>query len=200
MWLPGRVEKEVDRSVLLVKTSSGTKRVDLAAGGEVFTVNPSLEQDATSLWYMHEPGLLHNLRGRFELDEAYTSVAHLLIAVNPLKPLPSPEMADVAAAASTSSLAPHPYVVAESAYRELLLPPATRRSQSIIVSGESGAGKTESSKILLRYLAWRAAAASAASALATGSQVCAVRSKPHACGSPLACPDSRPVDAHRSYP
>ena len=80
--------------------------VDVSNGDALLTVNPSLEQDMTSLWYLHEPGILRNLNGRFELDEPYTSVAHLLIAVNPLKPLPSPEMSNIAAAQSTSSLAP----------------------------------------------------------------------------------------------
>eukprot|EP00966_Prymnesium_polylepis_P061153 1418150-Prymnesium_polylepis.1 len=79
-WVPGRVENEIGRSKLLVRTAKGTCEVDLATHGELFTVNPGLEPDMTSLWYLHEPGILHNLRGRFELDEPYTSVAHLLIA------------------------------------------------------------------------------------------------------------------------
>ena len=66
----------------------------------------------TSLWHLHEPGILHNLHGRFQADQPYTFVAHLLIAVNPLKPTPNPAMEDIGAAKSLTCLAPHQYVIA----------------------------------------------------------------------------------------
>jgi len=129
-----------------------------ADGDDQHKLNPSLETDMTSLWYLHEPGILHNLKGRYAETEPYTYVAHLLVAVNPLRPIPMPPMQSVRDAASLSGVDPHPYAIAESAYRALLLPKAVAQSQSIVVSGESGAGKTESTKIIMRYLAWRAGA------------------------------------------
>jgi len=156
VWVAGKVDKQIGQSTLLVRTEDGGQvKIDMAEGGHLLTCNPTLEADMTSLWYLHEPGVLHNLHGRFDELEPYTYVAHLLIAVNPLRPVPSPEMASVKAAASLSTFAPHPFAIAESAYRALLLPEDTVQSQSIVVSGESGAGKTESTKIVLRYLAWR---------------------------------------------
>ena len=163
VWVAGKVERQVDQALLLVHTADGAAvKVDMSQGGELLSCNPSLEADMTSLWYLHEPGVLHNLRGRFEQLEPYTYVAHLLCAVNPLQPVEQPSMEGVRDAASLSSVSPHPFAIAESAYRALLLPTGVAQSQSIVVSGESGAGKTESTKIVLRYLAWRAAAADSA--------------------------------------
>ena len=160
-WVAGRVERQIGPSELLVKTADGaTVKVDLTeGGGQLLTCNRELEADMTSLWYLHEPGILHNLRARYATSsEPYTYVAHLLVAVNPLRPIPMPDMAQVRDAPSLASVSPHPYAVAERAYRALLLPHSSPHSQSIVVSGESGAGKTESTKIVMRYLAWRAAA------------------------------------------
>lgn len=70
-------------------------------------------------------------------------VAHLLIAVNPLKKIANPPEADFEGAKSLSSLPPHQFAIAESAYRALLLPPAVRQDQSVVVSGESGAGQVK---------------------------------------------------------
>ncbi|EOD06811.1 hypothetical protein EMIHUDRAFT_106740 [Emiliania huxleyi CCMP1516] len=187
VWVRGRVTRQVGRSELEVETEDGvTVAVDLARHDTLHTANPSAEQDMCSLWHMSEPAVLSNLQLRFAADQPYTYVAHLLIAVNPLKPIPDPAEARTATprllppaatltprrrvsyegAASSAALAalpPHQFAVAERAYRALLAQPAAggggRQDQSIVVSGESGAGKTESAKKLLRYITWRVASA-----------------------------------------
>jgi myosin-6 len=79
-------------------------------------------------------------------------VANILIAVNPYKELNSLYSLDTIKRYQGKSLGtvePHVYAIGDKAYRDMR---ALKQSQSIIVSGESGAGKTESAKYLLRYL------------------------------------------------
>ncbi|KAH8066328.1 hypothetical protein JL722_764 [Aureococcus anophagefferens] len=81
---------------------------------------------------------------------AYTRVGTVLVAVNPLKAIPQPRMRAYADAAFGSE-APHPYDLAELCFQRL----KSGAPQALVVAGESGAGKTETSKIVLAYLAWR---------------------------------------------
>ena len=158
VWVKGTILQQISSAKLLVRLEDDSNiSVDMTGLGEFYNVNPSLEADMTALWYMHEPGILSNLHGRFMNGCPYTYVAHLLIAVNPFTPIPHPKMNLFAEAKSLVGLQPHQFALAEAAFRELLLPAHLRQNQSIVVSGESGAGKTESAKILMRYITWRAA-------------------------------------------
>ncbi|CAL9163951.1 unnamed protein product [Musa hybrid cultivar] len=110
--------------------------------------------DMTKLSYLHEPGVLHNLRSRFMMNEIYTYTGNILIAVNPFQRLPhlyNSHMMEEYKGADFGELAPHPFAIADAAYRRMMI---DETSQSILVSGESGAGKTESTKMLMRFLAY----------------------------------------------
>ncbi|XP_017698241.2 myosin-8-like [Phoenix dactylifera] len=110
--------------------------------------------DMTKLAYLHEPGVLQNLGSRYDINEIYTYTGRILIAVNPFRKLPhlyDSHMMEQYKGATFGELAPHPFAVADAAYR---LMRNEGLSQSILVSGESGAGKTESTKMLMRYLAY----------------------------------------------
>uniref|UniRef100_A0A8C1DFP1 Unconventional myosin-VI n=1 Tax=Cyprinus carpio carpio TaxID=630221 RepID=A0A8C1DFP1_CYPCA len=105
-----------------------------------------------SLMYLNEGTLLNNIRVRYSKDLIYTSVANILIAVNPYFDIPklySPETIKSYQGRSLGTLPPHVYAIADKAYRDMRV---LNMSQSIIVSGESGAGKTENTKFVLRYL------------------------------------------------
>ena len=116
-------------------------------------------EDMARLNYLHEPALLNNLRHRFALDHVYTYTARICIAVNPFdwlvsKPLYAEEVLRKYRGREMSELPPHVYAIAEDAYQKILDAEAPNgNNQSVLVSGESGAGKTEAVKIMMNYLA-----------------------------------------------
>ncbi|EFJ10011.1 hypothetical protein SELMODRAFT_184226 [Selaginella moellendorffii] len=115
---------------------------------------PGGVDDMTKLSYLHEPGVLYNLCSRYALDEIYTYTGSILIAVNPFARLPhlyNAHMMEQYRGAPLGELSPHVFAVADSAYRTMV---NEKICQSILVSGESGAGKTETTKLTMQYLAY----------------------------------------------
>ncbi|KAE8603146.1 hypothetical protein XENTR_v10014237 [Xenopus tropicalis] len=109
-------------------------------------------EDNCSLMYLNEATLLHNIQVRYSKDKIYTYVANILIAVNPYFDVPklyTSEQIKQYHGKSLGTLPPHVYAIADKAFRDMKV---LKMSQSIIVSGESGAGKTENTKFVLRYL------------------------------------------------
>ncbi|CEF63458.1 Dilute class unconventional myosin [Strongyloides ratti] len=114
------------------------------------------KNDLTSLSYLHEPAVLSNLQYRFEtLSSIYTYCGIVLVAINPYcdcSNLYGDEVIQVYSGVGKQvrGLDPHIYAISEEAYHDLC---EYGKNQSIIVSGESGAGKTVSAKFVMRYLA-----------------------------------------------
>ncbi|XP_047334223.1 myosin-6 [Impatiens glandulifera] len=154
-WIDGEVV-EVHGDDLKVLCTSGKTVVVKASNAypKDAEAPPSGVDDMTKLAYLHEPGLLQNLKSRYDINEIYTYTGNILIAVNPFRRLPhlydSHMMAQYKGTAF-GELSPHPFAVADEAYRQMINEGV---SQAILVSGESGAGKTESTKLLMRYLAY----------------------------------------------
>eukprot|EP00124_Ichthyophonus_hoferi_P004253 Ihof_evm2s448 gene=Ihof_evmTU2s448 len=94
----------------------------------------------------------NNLKIRFEHDEIYTYIGDVLISVNPYKELPIYSTAIIHQYRNRELFEndPHIYALADQAYRSML---REGISQCILISGESGAGKTEASKYILKYIA-----------------------------------------------
>lgn len=110
--------------------------------------------DMTKLTYLNEPSVLDNLQRRYGLNEIYTYTGSILIAVNPFTKLPhlyNMYMMEQYKGAPFGELSPHVFAVADASYRAMM---SEGRSQSILVSGESGAGKTETTKLIMRYLTY----------------------------------------------
>ncbi|KAE8296185.1 Unconventional myosin-Vc [Larimichthys crocea] len=118
--------------------------------------NPDIlvgENDLTALSYLHEPAVLHNLKVRFvESRIIYTYCGIILVAVNPYKQLHIYGDAIIHAYSGQNmgDMDPHIFAVAEEAYKQMA---RNHKNQSIIVSGESGAGKTVSARYAMRYFA-----------------------------------------------
>uniref|UniRef100_A0A8C4RIJ9 Unconventional myosin-VI n=1 Tax=Erpetoichthys calabaricus TaxID=27687 RepID=A0A8C4RIJ9_ERPCA len=127
----------------------------LAPINQVFPAEDDSEksvEDNCSLMYLNEATLLNNIKVRYGKNHIYTYVANILIAVNPyydINKLYSSETIKKYQGKSLGTLPPHVYAVADKAFRDMKV---LKLSQSIIVSGESGAGKTENTKFVLRYL------------------------------------------------
>ncbi|XP_028298967.1 unconventional myosin-Va isoform X10 [Gouania willdenowi] len=118
--------------------------------------NPDIlvgENDLTALSYLHEPAVLHNLKVRFmDSKLIYTYCGIVLVAINPYETLPiyGTDIISAYSGQNMGDMDPHIFAVAEEAYKQMA---RDERNQSIIVSGESGAGKTVSAKYAMRYFA-----------------------------------------------
>jgi len=109
-------------------------------------------EDMCQLNYLHEPAILYNLRRRFYVAQPYTYTGPICIAVNPYQWLDiySDEIRGEYMQRERESLPPHVYSVSASAFYKMR---KFAQNQSILVSGESGAGKTETVKIMMNHLA-----------------------------------------------
>ncbi|KAI6649135.1 Unconventional myosin-Vb isoform X2 [Oopsacas minuta] len=119
--------------------------------------NPAVllgDSDLTSLSYLHEPAVLASLEMRYaSYNLIYTWCGIVLIAINPYQDIPlyGPEIARAYSQLySGDRMDPHIYAVAEEARRKMSL---GGQDQSIIVTGESGAGKTMSACFVMKYFA-----------------------------------------------
>ncbi|XP_010463346.1 PREDICTED: myosin-3-like [Camelina sativa] len=106
--------------------------------------------DLMQLSYLNEPAVLYNLEYRYNQDMIYTKAGPVLVAVNPFKEVPLYGNRNIEAYRKRSNDSPHVYAIADTAIREMI---RDEVNQSIIISGESGAGKTETAKIAMQYLA-----------------------------------------------
>uniref|UniRef100_A0A1B0CWP9 Myosin motor domain-containing protein n=1 Tax=Lutzomyia longipalpis TaxID=7200 RepID=A0A1B0CWP9_LUTLO len=120
--------------------------------------------DMTQLSDLHEASLLWNLRLRYDRGLIYTFAGSILIAVNPYKMFPDSyglEVAKQYAGRPLGSLPPHLFAIGAAAHAALPSP------QVVVISGESGAGKTESTKLVMQYLAAVVPGGGSASAVIT---------------------------------
>ncbi|KAJ2800851.1 Myosin type-2 heavy chain 1, partial [Coemansia helicoidea] len=117
--------------------------------------NPAVQEgidDLTSLSHLNEPAVLHNLQVRYGQHSIYTYSGIVLVALNPFArvALYSQDTLEAYAGRMRGELEPHLFAISEDAFQGMV---RDKRNQTIIVSGESGAGKTMSAKYIMRYFA-----------------------------------------------
>ncbi|XP_070693655.1 unconventional myosin-Ib isoform X3 [Pempheris klunzingeri] len=108
--------------------------------------------DMVLLEPLNEDSFLENLRNRFDHNEIYTYIGSVVISVNPYRSLPiyTPDKVEEYRNRNFYELSPHIYALADEAYRSLR---DQDKDQCILITGESGAGKTEASKLVMSYVA-----------------------------------------------
>lgn len=151
--MKGWVVEELGGGRLLVQCDDGSQRE--ADSESVDKVNPAKfdkADDMAELTHLNEASVVHNLHMRYQADLIYTYSGLFLVTVNPYCPLPiyTNEYMRMYKGHSREDTKPHIYAMADEAFRNLV---EEGENQSILVTGESGAGKTENTKKVIQYLA-----------------------------------------------
>ncbi|XP_035906394.1 unconventional myosin-Va isoform X4 [Anopheles stephensi] len=149
--------KQDDKQLKLVTDRGVEHTVQLQSASDLPPLrNPAIligQNDLTALSYLHEPDVLYNLEVRFcDRQAIYTYCGIVLVAINPYAELPlyGADLIRAYRGHAMGELEPHIFAVSEEAYAKL---EREKCDISIIVSGESGAGKTVSAKYAMRYFA-----------------------------------------------
>ncbi|ELT99384.1 hypothetical protein CAPTEDRAFT_226057 [Capitella teleta] len=165
VWIEPEVQGEFDVAVgAVVKSADGTniclvdddkKEVWVKAGSRLKTMHPtSIEgvEDMIGLGDLNEAGILRNLFIRYFDNLIYTFTGSILVAVNPYQVLPiyTAEQIQAYKDKKIGQMPPHIFSIGDNSYHNMR---RYEQDQCIIISGESGAGKTESTKLILQFLA-----------------------------------------------
>ncbi|XP_016365559.1 unconventional myosin-IXb-like [Sinocyclocheilus rhinocerous] len=141
----GSIQYDVMTSVRQEKVAQG-----LANRGFV-TQQPQEYNDLCNLPELTEESILGTLRHRFHKQKIYTFASNILIVVNPFKFLPiyNPRYVKMYENHTLGKLEPHVFAIADAAFHTML---NKQVNQCIVISGESGSGKTQSTNFLIHCL------------------------------------------------
>ncbi|KAL3169390.1 hypothetical protein MRX96_016496 [Rhipicephalus microplus] len=163
VWVPDEKEGFVLGNI--VSTKGDMVTVDCPGGERTMKkellqqVNPPKFEkcdDMASLTYLNDASVLHNLKERYYIHLIYTYSGLFCVAINPYKrfPIYTKRVVEIYKGRRRTEVPPHVFAVSDGAYMDML---ANRENQSMLITGESGAGKTENTKKVIQYFALIAA-------------------------------------------
>jgi len=160
VWVPHPEQGFVTGKLLQEKGENAVVQMENGSNKEVAKVElqkmnpPKFEkvEDMAELSFLNEASVLHNLTSRYYSGLIYTYSGLFCVVVNPYKlyPIYTQKVIDMYRGKKRHEVPPHVYAITDQAYRNMLL---DREDQSILCTGESGAGKTENTKKVIQYLA-----------------------------------------------
>jgi len=165
IWVPHETQGFVaasireDRAEDVVVEVVETGKQALVHKDDIQKMNPpkfNKVEDMAELTCLNEASVLHNLKERYYSGLIYTYSGLFCVVVNPYKKLPiyTEKVVELYKGKKRHEVPPHVFCIADAAYRNML---QDREDQSILCTGESGAGKTENTKKVIQYLAFVAA-------------------------------------------
>ncbi|XP_066497767.1 myosin-1-like [Hoplias malabaricus] len=151
-YVRGKVKSQ-DSTKVTVETEDG--KVVNVKPDDVRPMNPpkfDKIEDMAMLTHLHEPAVLFNLKDRYEAWMIYTYSGLFCVTVNPYKWLPvyNPAVINGYRGKKRQEVPPHIFSISDNAYQFML---TDRENQSILITGESGAGKTVNTKRVIQYFA-----------------------------------------------
>eukprot|EP01083_Nonionella_stella_P108829 316804_1 len=159
VWVP---DKEEGFVVGEIKEVKGDNTTIMLKGGEtsvksdtLMEVNPpkfNKCEDISNLSFLNEATVLWNLRDRYQNMLIYTYSGLFCVVINPYKRLPiyTDSVARIYMGKRKNEVPPHLFAASDEAYRNMM---QDNQRQSMLITGESGAGKTENTKKVISYFA-----------------------------------------------
>ncbi|XP_076340339.1 myosin heavy chain, muscle-like isoform X1 [Tachypleus tridentatus] len=159
VWVPDEKDGFIIGNI--VSTKGDTVTIDCPGGERVLKkdqlqqVNPpkfEKAEDMSNLTYLNDASVLHNLKQRYYAKLIYTYSGLFCVVINPYKrfPIYTNRVVQIYKGRRKTEVPPHLFAVSDGAYNAML---QNREDQSMLITGESGAGKTENTKKVIAYFA-----------------------------------------------